>query len=42
VGILVAYLILRKRKGDPEFGKLYYDVLHSDKYKVKDQYNRLS
>ncbi|MFH1510276.1 MAG: hypothetical protein ABIF10_01185 [Candidatus Woesearchaeota archaeon] len=39
--VIVAYLLFRKRKTDPEFQKLYYEILNSDKYKVKDQYDRL-
>lgn len=40
VFILFAYIIFKRRNPDPEFEKLYHEVLTSEKYKVKDQYER--
>ena len=38
--IIITYLLLRNKRSDPQFDKLYHDVLNSDKYKVKGQYSK--
>ncbi|MFC1768532.1 hypothetical protein ACFLZX_02090 [Nanoarchaeota archaeon] len=38
VGIYVVYRLLRKPK-NPEFDKMYNDIINSEEYKVKGQYD---
>ncbi|MBI2108229.1 hypothetical protein HYX09_00045 [Candidatus Woesearchaeota archaeon] len=40
IGLYVLYkLLLRKDKFEEDYDKLYNDILTSDKYKVKGQYD---
>jgi hypothetical protein len=38
--IIATYFVLRGRGGDPKFEKLYHEIVNSDKYKVKGQYEK--
>lgn len=40
IAILIAYLLTRKKKQPSNFDKEYEDILKSDKYKVKGQYEK--
>ena len=40
VAIFIAYLLTRKKKQPSEFEKEYSEILNSDKYKVKNQYEK--
>lgn len=40
VAIFIAYLLTRKKKRPSDFEKEYTEILDSDKYKVKNQYEK--
>lgn len=40
VAIFIAYLLTRRKKQPSTFDKEYEDILKSDKYKVKSQYEK--
>ncbi len=40
VAIFIAYLITKKKKQPSTFDKEYQEILTSDKYKVKGQYDK--
>lgn len=40
VAMLIAYLLTRKKKQPSEFEKEYSEILNSDKYKVKNQFDK--